>query len=146
MDLFENDRSQNNELVYIKFFKNGGSKPSAIVKACPIDDDVWKIKKRLLKKLKYKNYKDHELQESVRLFTMKGIEMTEADLQDLKIQKSVIFSMGDDFDFSVRINALKFVRKLGQGGFGEVNLCIDQLTGDQVAVKHLSYESQLTSS
>lgn len=33
--------------------------------------------------------------------------------------------MGDDFDFSVRINALKFVRKLGQGGFGEVNLCID---------------------
>ena len=75
MEFFENDDNWKSEQVQIKFFKNGGSRPSCIVKACPIDDDIWKIKKRLLKKLKYKNYKDKELQESVRLFTMKGIEM-----------------------------------------------------------------------
>lgn len=61
MEYFEHEHDTNNEPVMIKLFKNGGSKPSCIVKACPIDDDVWKIKKRLLKKLKYKNYKDHEL-------------------------------------------------------------------------------------
>ena len=54
--------------------------------------------------------------------------------------------MGEDFDFNVRINALKFQRLLGKGGFGEVKLCVDELTGDMVAVKHLSYEGQNTSS
>ena len=54
--------------------------------------------------------------------------------------------MGEDFDFSVRVNALKFQRKLGKGGFGEVHLCIDELTGDEVAVKHLSYESSNSTS
>ena len=67
-------------------------------------------------------------------------------MQDLRAEKSIIFSMGDDFDFSVRVNALKFQRKLGKGGFGEVHLCIDELTGDEVAVKHLSYEGSNSNS
>ena len=47
------------------------------------EDELWKIKKRLLKKLKYKNYKSAQLQSEVRFFTVKGIEMTDHDLEDL---------------------------------------------------------------
>ena len=47
------------------------------------DDELWKIKKRLLKKLKYKNYKSAKLQSEARFFTIKGIEMTEHDMEDL---------------------------------------------------------------
>jgi serine/threonine protein kinase len=32
-----------------------------VIELCPYDDDIWKFKKRLLKRLKYRNYKDREL-------------------------------------------------------------------------------------
>ena len=141
MDLHDLEFSVQTEPVFIKIFKNGGSKSSCTVKLCPIDDDIWQLKKRILKKLKYENYRDKELQAEMRLFTMKGMEMGDHDMDNLREQKSIIFSMGDDFDYSVRVNALKYQRKLGKGGFGQVNLYIDELTGDQVAVKHLSYDA-----
>lgn len=53
--------------------------------------------------------------------------------------------MKEDFDYSVRVNALKVVRKLGQGGFGEVNLCVDELSGNQVAVKYLNFANKQVS-
>ena len=34
--------------------------------------------------------------------------MTDHDLEDLFQQKSLFYSLGDDFDYSVRVNALKF--------------------------------------
>ena len=65
--------------------------------------------------------------------------MTDHDREDVFRQPSVFYSLGDDFDFSVRVNALKFQQHLGKGGFGEVNQCIDELTGESVAVKYLSF-------
>ena len=104
------------------------------------DDDIYKIKKRLLKKLNLENYKSKKFQDNVRLFTKRGIEITEHDMMDLCKQDSLFYSLqGEDFDFKVRINALKFQKHLGKGGFGEVNLCIDDLTGQKVAVKYLNF-------
>ena len=50
--------------------------------------------------------------------------------------------MGEDFDYNVRVNALKFQMHLGKGGFGEVNMCTDELTGEQVAVKYLNFSKR----
>ena len=60
-------------------------------------------------------------------------------MQDLYQQEQVFYSLNEDFDFSVRVNALKFQKHLGKGGFGEVNQCEDELTGETVAVKYLNF-------
>ena len=62
-------------------------------------------------------------------------------MMDLRKQDSLFYSLGEDFDYKVRINALKFQKHLGKGGFGEVNLCIDDLTGQPVAVKYLNFQT-----
>ena len=68
--------------------------------------------------------------------------MTDHDMEDLFQQASVFYSLSEDFDYSVRVNALKFQKHLGKGGFGEVNMCKDELTGELVAVKYLNFSSQ----
>ena len=83
------------------------------VAAHPGEDELWKIKKRLLKKLEYKNYKSDKLQSELRVFTMKGIELTEDDMQEFFKAKSLFYSLNEDFDYSVRVNALKFKKHLG---------------------------------
>ena len=143
-DLFEEDHkgkgSQKvHQTIYLKFYQNGSTKLACKVKAEQGQDELWKIKKRLLKKMEFRNYKSTELQSQVRLFTIKGIELTEFDMQDLFQQQSLFYSLGDDFNYSVRIDALKFKKHLGKGGFGEVNMCQDELTGDEVAVKYLNF-------
>ena len=45
----------------------------------------------------------------------------------------------------MRVNALKFQKHLGKGGFGEVNQCEDELTGESVAVKYLSFATKSVS-
>ena len=72
--------------------------------------------------------------------------MTEHDLEDLYQQASLFYSLGEDFDYSVRVNALKFQKHLGAGGFGEVNMCTDELTGESVAVKYLNFSTKQISS
>ena len=128
--------------ICIKFYLNGSTKLACKVSGNTNDDDIWKIKKRLLKKLNFDNYKSKKFQENVRLFTKKGLEITEHDIEDLTKQDSLFYSLGEDFDWNVRINALKFQKHLGKGGFGEVNLCIDELTGQKVAVKYLNFANK----
>ena len=67
-------------------------------------------------------------------------------MDDLKKQHAVVFTINDDFDYASRINALRFKKHLGQGGFGMVNLCFDELNASLVAVKHLSYGGSNASS
>ena len=81
-----------------------------------------------MKKLEFKNYKSEKLQSEMRFFTMKGIEFTEDDMTELFKAKSLFYAINEDFDYSVRVNALKFQKHLGKGGFGEVNMCYDELT------------------
>ena len=62
-EFFNGDQNDDNErrnaIWSIKFFENGqaGSVKCTIQVNRRDDDSVWKVKKRLLKKLKYKDYK-----------------------------------------------------------------------------------------
>lgn len=46
------------EQITIKFYANGSTKLAAKVSANTNEDDIFKIKKRLLKKLNFDNYKN----------------------------------------------------------------------------------------
>ena len=133
---------QANEMITIKFFANGSTTNPVTIPCCRGEKESWKIKKRLLKKLKFKNYKSGQLQSELRIFTSKGIELTDFYVEDLIEQKSLIYSLNEDFDYNVRVNALKFQKHLGKGGFGEVNMCLDELTDEMVAVKYLSFKTK----
>ena len=50
-------RVRKDETRNIIFFANGSTKDSSTIPVHPVDDEVWKIKKRLLKKLRFKNYR-----------------------------------------------------------------------------------------
>ena len=119
-----------NETRNIIFYANGSTSGSVTIPAQRGEDELWKIKKRLLKKLSFKNYKSAQLQSELRLFTAKGIELSEDDVDELFKQNSIFYSINDDFDHTVRVNALKFKKYLGKGGFGEVNMCIDEFSGE----------------
>lgn len=134
------------DTVCIKFIPNGQSREACVIEASRQDDALWKIKKRLLKRLKYKNYKSADLWEELRLFTVRGIEMADHDIAELLKQKTVFFSIGCDFDYDVRINALKFQKCLGKGGFGEVHMCLDEVSNELVAVKYLNFAAKQMSS
>lgn len=130
MDLFDEDRNDEEKQPHtIKILQNGNSKLLCQIDIGPYEDDFWKVKKSLLKRLKFRNYKDRELQEEVRLFTMTGIDISHCDIDDLRLQHAIVFTVKDDFDYASRINALRFKRHLGQGGFGMVNLCTDEMNG-----------------
>ena len=73
------------------------------------------------------------------------MELTEDDVDGLFDQKTMFYSFNEDFDYSVRVNALKFKKHLGKGGFGEVNMCYDEFTGESVAVKTLNFSSKMLS-
>jgi len=107
-ELFGHAEEHGAEQITIKFYANGSTKLAAKISANTNEDDIYKIKKRLLKKLNFDNYKNKKFQENVRLFTKKGIEITEHDMLDLRKQESLFYSLGEDFDYKVRINALKF--------------------------------------
>lgn len=82
----------------------------------------------------------------MRLFTARGIEIADHDVEELIKHESLFYSIGEDFNYSTRANALKFRKHLGKGGFGEVNMCYDELTGQDVAVKYLTYSKKPVSS
>ena len=65
MDAFfdQVDRKVNvkNERRNITFFENGSTSAPVMILAQRGEDQLWKIKKRLLKKLRFKNYKSAQL-------------------------------------------------------------------------------------
>ena len=56
-DVYERRESRKNTTRNITFFPNGSTKNSCTIPVNPGEDELWKVKKRLLKKLRYKNYR-----------------------------------------------------------------------------------------
>ena len=56
-EMFGQPEDHNAGQITIKFYPNGTTKMACRVHANTNDDDIYKIKKRLLKKLNLENYK-----------------------------------------------------------------------------------------
>ena len=88
----------------------------------------------------------------IRLFALKGgVELMDKDFMFAvhghkylfysmgKLQFYILFFLGEDFDYSVRMEFIEIKKKLGEGGFGAVYLAYDQLLKQEVAVKVLNF-------
>jgi serine/threonine protein kinase len=83
-----------------------------------------------------------------RFFNQEGLELFPEDLQYLKngatifISKGIFFrsffkGIGEDYDASSGLSEYEILQKLGEGGFGEVDLAVHKETGEKVAIKFL---------
>lgn len=65
----------------------------------------------------------------MRLFTIKGgVELWNNDsMGNVSAQKYLFYSMGEDFENTVRMEFINKKSKLGEGGFGSVYLAFDDL-------------------
>jgi hypothetical protein len=62
----------------------------------------------------------------MRLFTIRGVEVYSYEsLRNVVLLDQLFYSFGDDFDYQIRYQQLKFKKELGKGGFGVVNLMYD---------------------
>ena len=104
---------------------------------------MQQLKRRILKKLEIATYDDKLTQQSLRLFSIKGIEYYDYDsINQLKEIKELYYSFGEDYNYTIRLNTLKLIKELGQGGFGTVFLMHDQLLGFEVAVKFINFRQK----
>lgn len=54
----------------------------------------------------------------------------------------MFYSFGEDYNYAARLAQLQFIRELGEGGFGVVNLMRDSLMNVDVAVKFISFRQK----
>ena len=59
-DFFGNQSEDSGKATKIKFYANGTTKLAGRIQANALEDDINKIKKRLLKLLKFENYKSQK--------------------------------------------------------------------------------------
>jgi len=71
-------------------------------------------------------YKEQKIQDKLRLFTIKGVEVYSYEsLSNVHNLGHLYYSFGEDFNYQIRYSQLKFKKELGKGGFGVVNLMYD---------------------
>ncbi len=107
--------------------------------------DPQEIVKTIQDKFKFKP------ENKLRLFTSEGLEIYPPDLKYLKGDCSIFvskgtypfeippinFLSGENFDKSSTLSEYLIMRKLGEGGFGEVNLAVHKMSKQMVAIKFL---------
>jgi len=72
---------------------------------------------------------------TLRLFTEKGVEIYEDDLEFVKNDTNLYASKGEDFDQHSCYSEYEIQKKLGEGGFGKVVLGVHKKTMEKVAIK-----------
>ncbi len=87
------------------------------------------IKKVLEEKMDFRNIK------TLRLFTDKGVEIYEDDLEFIKNGTGLYASKGEEFDQHSCYSEYEIQKKLGEGGFGKVVLGVHKKTKEKVAIK-----------
>lgn len=90
------------------------------------------IKRILEEKMDFKNCK------SFRLFTEKGVEIYEDDLDFIKTNTTLYASKGEEFDQYSCFSEYEIQQKLGEGGFGKVVLGVHKKTKEKVAIKSVN--------
>ena len=85
METFLN-QDADKKLISLSIFYVGSAKSQGSIPLDWSEDTIWKLKKRLLNKLKFEGYNDQALQESIRIFTSKGMEIGEDDISALLYQ------------------------------------------------------------
>ena len=60
-------------------------------------------------------------------------------MESLEGQEYLFYSMGEPFDYQVRMELIEKKQKLGEGGFGSVYLAFDSLVQKDVAIKILNF-------
>ena len=108
--------------------RNGNSSLSATIKISH-NLKFSDLKRVLEEKLEIKNSK------LLRLFTDKGVEIYEDDLEFLKNGTGLYASKGEEFDQHSCFSEYEIQKKLGEGGFGKVVLGVHKKTKQKVAIK-----------
>lgn len=108
--------------------RNGNSSLSATIKLSH-NIKFSDLRRVLEEKLDFKNYK------TLRLFTEKGVEIYEDDLEYLKSDTTLYASKGEEFDQNSCFSEYEIQKKLGEGGFGKVVLGVHRKTQEKVAIK-----------
>ena len=72
---------------------------------------------------------------NLRLFTEKGVEIYEDDLDFVKNETCLYASKGEEFDQHSCFSEYEITKKLGEGGFGKVVLGVHKKTQEMVAIK-----------
>ena len=83
----------------------------------------------LEERMEFKNCK------TLRLFTEKGVEIYENDLEFIKNGANLYASKGEEFDQHSCFSEYEILKKLGEGGFGKVVLGVHKKTQEKVAIK-----------
>ena len=120
--IIDYDQEEHKNLT-LKLCKNGDLTTTGSIKYTQ-DTTVKQIKQKILRRL---NLTDKH--NTMRLFSIRGIEFFDYDnIEHIKVLTELFYSFGEDFNYRSRLNTLKFIKELGQGGFGTVDLMYDTLT------------------
>lgn len=99
----------------IKLHKNGDLKVICVLKSIFQNyQDISQLKRRILKKLDISTYEDKNTQQSLRIFSIRGIEYCDYDsIEQLKGVHELFYTFGEDYNYQIRLNTLQFKKELG---------------------------------